>query len=139
MKIEANATGDCVEITQLNSGQPSFVNGQPLLFPWSKMLMPGDYICLSKNAHEYVLERSAENFKPESVDAFPSRSTKKRKHTDEEDETAPKTPGQNDDFKKKTCNKEKRRSLWSPSELVHQLCVFNSGGRPIPPKKSGMS
>ncbi|GAU93908.1 hypothetical protein RvY_05771 [Ramazzottius varieornatus] len=136
LRIEANATGDCVEVTQLSSTQPSFVNGQPLLFPWSKMLVPGDSISLCKNSHEYVLERSERSQKTTSPDDLNSPSTKKRKHTEEQEAVPPKTPLQNEDFRQKASNKEKRRSAWSPMDLVQQLCVFSSGGKPVLPRKS---
>src|SRR5690349_2088197 len=57
VRLMASSEGDFVEATQMSDVQPSCINGQPLIFPWKKMMVNGDVLALSEKKYEYILER----------------------------------------------------------------------------------
>ncbi|OQV14954.1 hypothetical protein BV898_10858 [Hypsibius exemplaris] len=127
-RVTASASSETVEIAQLSKQQPSYVNGHPLLYPWSRTLMVGDTVCLKKNQHAYILERTTAALvrKPVLAPLDIASAACKKRRTGTLDLQTPSSPPSNSSGAKK---KPRQSGQFTPVDLVKQLNIFGSSGK----------
>ncbi|XP_055333058.1 uncharacterized protein LOC129584770 [Paramacrobiotus metropolitanus] len=124
VRVEAKASSGHVEVTQLGKLQNSRINGDSLVYPWSRIIYPGDSLCLAENCYEYKLERG-ENAETTVRCSIPSR---KRPITETFDtDTATTTPASASSSRGRKSYKMVQGSPFTPQQLVDQLTFLSSG------------
>lgn len=122
MRVEAKYDVDFVEVTQLGKGQASSINGLPLVYPWSRMLNPGDTLCLNGTQHEYKLERVDK----EASENVPVKVLCRKRHMTETFDTATDSSTPAGAGAAKRRRSQRLTATWTPQQLVDQLDALSA-------------